>query len=266
MTDRNHSCVRETHFELLRVYGVDRGTRIWDSLNSANDRLLFARRHFQLLRKETRVAIKLDLDRSNTLESSNCEIDIEAEFSQSMHNIKMHVTDCIQHLHTIGDTLAFAIYFFIDKPDNKRFEKKDITLYRVRRWLEESSGLTSAHTFSALLRKLADNENYTYLVDLNNHAKHRSIVKPAVNRSEHEEISQEKLKDLLVFSQMEMSNPPSHLQNRRGTPVHSQRSILPFIESELVRILNIYGEIREEIERLVQLAPSRPAYMAAHEV
>jgi hypothetical protein len=269
MTDsEKHRTVRgvdEISLNLRRVYDADRATLIWSSLSSAYDRLLFAHHHLKLLRKVAKPAVEQGLGTFGCLVSLDNEEDTEALFSQSMHQIKMHVTDCIQHLHAIGDTVAFAIYFLIEIPEDKQLSRRDITLSALHRLLERNPVLPATAVFLALLKDLAINENYVYLVDLNNHAKHRSIVKPSVSIPFDREVSEEDHEDLLIFSTVEMSNPPPSLQNRSATPVHRQRPILSFIESELVRIWDIYGELRQEIEKQLRSAPSRAAYAAARE-
>jgi hypothetical protein len=246
--------VDEALQNLWRVHGVDRATLIWSSLSSAYDRLLFAYHHLKLLRKAAEPAVQRGLETFGFLEPLDNEEDSEALFSQSMHQIKMHVTDIIQHLHSVGDTAAFAIYFSIPVPVDRHLPKRDITLSAVRKLLERNPSLPGAAAYSELLRSLGDPTSYLYLADLNNHAKHRSIVKPSVSLPMDREVSEEDRNDLLIFSTVEMSKPPATLQNRGATPVHEQRPILPFIESELARIWNIYGEIRQEIGKQVRLA------------
>lgn len=255
----------EIRLNLQKVYGVDRGTLIFGSLSSAYDRLLFAHHHLKLLRKAAKPAVEQGLKTCGFLESLDNEEGTEALFSQSMHQIKMHVTDCIQHLHAIGDTVAFAIYFFIDVPEEKQLIKKNITLSAVHKLFERNSALPGTTVFSTKAKELAINENYAYLVDLNNHAKHRSIVKPSVSIPFDREVSEEEHEDLLIFSTVEMSSPPPSLQNRGATLVHAQRPILPFIESELTRIWGIYGEIRQEIEKEVRLAAPKAGCAAARQ-
>jgi hypothetical protein len=243
--------VDETQQNLRKVYGIDRAELIWNSLNSAYDRLLFARHHLLLLRKTAPSAVNQGLQAFGFLSAFDSEDDVGALFSQSMHQIKMHVTDCIQHMHAIGDTVAFIVYFFVQVPEKKPLEKKDITLSSVRKLLKNSLVLPDENVFLKQLSKLADEKSYSYLADLNNHAKHRSIVKPAVNLSDGE-VSEDEQTDLLIFPMVEINKPSASLQNCGAIPCHAQRPILPFIEAELARIWEIYGQIRREVEDQVR--------------
>ena len=269
MTDmeKPHSAggVDELWLNLRRVYDTDRATLVWSSLSSAYDRLLFAHHHLLLLRKLVLPAVKQGLEASGFRPPLIDEDNIEALFSQTMYQVKMHVTDCIQHMHAVGDTIAFAVHFFVEFPEGEQLKKKDITLLRVRKLLCNHSELPSAKNLLKLLDELATDKNCTYVSDLNNHAKHRSIVKPAISLASDEEMPDDELKNLLVFPLVEMSHPTSELQDRGATPCHGQRPILSLIETELARIWGLYGEMRQEIEKQVRLAASKAAHVAAGE-
>ena len=256
--------VDEILLDLRRVYGSDRAALVWSSLTSAYDRLLFARHHLQLLRKAALPAVRQGLETSGFLEMINNDDDVEALFSQSMHQIKMHVTDCIQHMHAVGDTIAFTVYFFVEVPKESQLKKKsDIDLISVRKLLKNCPALPGAEAFLVLLDQLAEKGDYAYLSDLNNHAKHRSIVGPAVSLPCDVEVPENEQKNLLIFPMVEMKCPPPSLQNRGATPCHAQRPITPFVEGELARIWDIYGQIRREVEDQIRIAPSSAAYAAA---
>ena len=77
------------------------------------------------------------------------------------------------------------------------------------------------------------------------------------------EVPENEQKNLLIFPMVEMKYPPPLLQNRGATPCHAQRPITPFVEGELARIWDIYGQIRREVEDQIRIAPSSAAYAAA---
>lgn len=267
MTDttmlHNVRSANDIGLNLHRIYGVDKATLILSSLNSAYDRLIFARRHLQLLQREIPRAVQQGLETFGFLNALNSDENSEAMFSHSMYQVKMHVTDCIQHLHAVGDTLAFAIYFFVEAPKNPQLKSKNITLCSIRKLLKARLACPGTANFSKLLEKLASHEDYIYLADLSNHAKHRSIVKPVFSLDQ--EMLKEKYEDPMIFSTLEMSKPPLPLQNGDVMHVHAPRQILPFIKSELARIWSIYGELRLEIEEQARRTPFTAAYVAANE-
>ena len=150
--------VDDTQQNLRKVYGIDRAELIWSSLNSAYDRLLFARHHLLLLRKTAPSAVNQGLQACGFLSAFESEDDVEALFSQSMYQIKMHVTDCIQHMHAIGDTVAFSVYFFIEIPKDKLLKKSRIDLFSVQKLLKDHPAIPNAGSFKKLLCDLSVHE------------------------------------------------------------------------------------------------------------
>ena len=257
----------ELNFEdLLRVFEIERATLVWNSLQSAYDRLLFARHHMCLLNRLAPNAVTQMLEATGyATEMKNGEVPDGQAASRSMHFAKMHVTDCVQHMHAVGDTIAYSIYFLLEVPPRQHIEKKYITQKAVKEILNRCPASVNANVFLQLLNKLADHSDHQYLRDLNNHAKHRSIVSPRVDLTPAFNGIEAVQRDLLIFPKVEMSYPPPELKNIGATPCHAHRAILPFIEAELQRTWSVYGDVRCEIKHQLNAAPSRIAQSAAHQ-
>lgn len=99
----------------------------------------------------------------------------EQAFQRNLIKIHAHTTACLQNLHSISDTLAYAIYLSLERnllP--KGLKLKEITLAKVAEEFNTHPELT---VFAAILKGLSTDENHEYLNALVNHGKHRSLVR-----------------------------------------------------------------------------------------
>lgn len=228
---------------IFKKFAVARAERIWNSLMSAYERLRFANHHLQLLKKPSLAYIESGVQLEGYVTVTQDEDSVYFQFNNSSYATKLHATDCIQHLHAFGDTLAFAVYFLSDLPDIEPFDsERAISLKLVKRRLEKNKNTL----FFPLLEKLMSGGDFTYVDDFNNFSKHRSLIKPVIAlepiwNGEGSFTDGEPNWALLKFPQVakvEQPKPKSHERNR--VHVHAPRPVVPFLEAELERTLEIF--------------------------
>lgn len=127
----------------------------------------------------------------------------ERAFQANLVKIHAHITACLQNLHSIFDTIAYAIYLSLGKNVHpKGLQLKDITLDKVAKELGANAELSA---FAATLSKLKNDTNPKYLDALVNHGKHRSLVKQVLwsdltgNRAETHDLKFESFEYKGVF-------------------------------------------------------------------
>lgn len=86
-----------------------------------------------------------------------------------------HLVACVQALHSIPDTLAYAVYFCFELKTPAR--ERDISVKSVKRELASNA---HAQFACEALASLTDGGRYGHIDALSNHAKHRSIVEDSV--------------------------------------------------------------------------------------
>lgn len=217
---------------------------ICNSLSSTHDRLLFAKHHFELLKEAVVAAIDSGLQIEGITPLAADEEHINVSYLQAMWKVRIHATDCIQHLHAIGDTLAFAVYHLSELPEkNPVTSMQDITLKEVVKRLPDQSAYTE------VLKQYAISDSYTYLEALNNHSKHRYITRPALDISSGMEIEDvtsnaASHEELIKFAAVDARKPSTPLPYSTAVRhVHFGNPITPFVRGELVRAWDAYAQV-----------------------
>jgi hypothetical protein len=88
--------------------------------------------------------------------------------------VRAHVSACVQNIHAIGDTMAFAIATSLgldigDKP----MQLSKITLRKIMNEKEMQLG-----SIACLLKEIENNKDFNHISAIVNHSKHQSIIQP----------------------------------------------------------------------------------------
>ena len=156
-------------------FGDSQAERLWDSLQSIHKRKYIAGYHFHEYKRLISEKLDPKLAVKHPLELMFAPDDDER---QSIHTLRLqvvaHVLACMQSMHALGDTLAFAIAYSLgfNQGDNGLQDSKigiDSVLQRL-----ESDVL--CHEIHRALRGIHTNSEFIYLADIVNHSKHRSVI------------------------------------------------------------------------------------------
>lgn len=145
------------------------------SLRSVSDRMHHARYHFhqvnapwsELLQKAENLR-----DRMRLLGWGASEEELDEQREEAIRRTA-NIVACVQALHAVPDTMAFALYHCLELtlPDDKY--ESDINVSLICKWLKDRSDLRA---FQEILQELTTGDTYMHLSALSNHAKHRSII------------------------------------------------------------------------------------------
>jgi hypothetical protein len=103
--------IEETRQHIARIYGRPQLLLARPSLRSVDDRLAYARIHYQDSRSLLKKYVKRRLTGKSLLMEVHHSEESEAEFNLFIRKIGAHVTVSVQSIHAIPDILAHAIYY-----------------------------------------------------------------------------------------------------------------------------------------------------------
>ena len=169
--------VKTTRELILSLYGKEHFLKANQSLNSALQRRDFAKFHYFEAFDRWEAHLE-DIKNEDPIEVVllTCEDEIANDRrAQRMDELAAHVHSCVHSLHTIPDTLAHALYYGLALNLSSPLKERKITASSVAKKLDEDSALTK---LSDMFQSIYTSGDFTYIDALNNHGKHRSMVRP----------------------------------------------------------------------------------------
>jgi len=149
--------------------------RVWSALQSIYKRQHIAAYHFHEYKRLLKERLDPQLEVKRPLELI---LSPEDDEGQSIHTIQLHVLAhviaCMQSLHALGDTLAYAIALSLGIDCGpKPLPESKITVGSVLARIEQEPRWSQLH---GALRELQANADFELLTAVVNHSKHRSII------------------------------------------------------------------------------------------
>lgn len=145
------------------------------SLTSVIDRLDHARYHYGQITRPwadllTRAQCSEELWRMLGFGATRDELEVLA---QDRIARSANIVACTQALHSIPDTLAFAVFNCLEMPFPRGKSIDDVSVSSVSSWLKYHP---EGRRFRSVFGELTGAPAYRHLAALSNHAKHRSII------------------------------------------------------------------------------------------
>lgn len=170
--------MQETRELIADLYGKDQMLLARESLNSVVDRRDFAHFHFHEAMDRWEQHLIDIKDCNPVVVALGCGIEeIDNRRAQRMDELAAHVQACVHSLHTIPDIMAHALYYSLALDSISPLKERDIAAKKVTKKL---IGDTSLQQLKDLFESMYSSGNFDYLDALNNHGKHRSIVRTAI--------------------------------------------------------------------------------------
>lgn len=169
--------LKETRELILRLHGKEQFLKANQSLNSALQRRDFARFHYFEAFDRWRAHLE-DIKHEDPIEVVlACADEIANERrAQRMDELAAHVHSCVHSLHAIPDTMAHALYYGMALNLSSPLKERQITATSIAKLLDADSSLTE---LSRLFQSIYTGGDFAYINALNNHGKHRSMVRPS---------------------------------------------------------------------------------------
>ncbi|MFA6015456.1 MAG: hypothetical protein WC742_10350 [Gallionellaceae bacterium] len=228
----------ETRELVVFCYGKAQAELAYQSMNSTIDRQEYARYHYHNAKNLFDAYVgKLH----SPIDFMKSSFEGSEEQNRCIWEIGANVTACVQSLHAIADTFAYAMYHALGyKLKQSPLAERKINIYSVMRALQQT------HEHQSLLQEMAllvTGDDYIYLDALSNHSKHRSLIRPGLWADlkgkkpdpytlEFEEFSYDKKpyprRSILLFLQSEL--------DRQSLRIHEAGNVLNFVlKSESLR-------------------------------
>lgn len=149
--------------------------KLSSALQSIYKRKYIAGYHFHEYKRLLREKLDPRLETKHPLELIlAAEIDDRQFFHTLQLQVAAHVLACMQSMHALGDTLAYAIAFSLGMNLGKgRLEESKISLAAVASRLNYDPRYADLHSS---LNPILVNVDYTYLADAVNQSKHRGLI------------------------------------------------------------------------------------------
>lgn len=240
MDDQNISS-EALRTDLVKEFGVDEGTRIYQSLMSCTDRLTYAQIRLRDLR---RVIEDQVVPHFEAWQATYFVNEPEGAFNQSQWRIRMLGTEAVQHLHSVFDPLACAIYWFNVPKTERKLPPREVTFNKVRKCAEVSL------SYRELMAVLSSTESFFHLAALSNSAKHSRIVRSSFyfEQDEKPSISAE---EAIRFESCEGPNPLKTNHKQTALYRFPETSIPIYLEHEIRRLIPVFnalvGHIRSDL-------------------
>lgn len=177
MSDKLIWNILATKEAVFKLYGKSQMLMVAQSLDSVVQRRDFAHFHYHEAMDRWKIHLD-DLKNEHPIEivfRSDNE-DVDDERAGRMHEVAAHVHACIHSLHTIPDIMAHAVYYGIGLNLPTALRERDITAKKVARILMPDLALSK---LSNIFQSIYTFGDFAYIDALNNHGKHRSIIRPA---------------------------------------------------------------------------------------
>ncbi len=227
--------------DLIKEFGVDEGTRIYQSLMSCTDRLTYA----QIRLRDLRAVIEEEVvPHFESWQATYSVDEPEGVFNQSQWKIRMLATEAVQHLHGIFDPLACAIYWFNVPATERSLPHRELTFYKVRNCAAVSL------SYRELMTVLSSNESFFHLAALSNSAKHSRIVRSTFC---HERDGKPSIcvDEAILFESCEGPNPFNTDRKKAALHRFPETSISIYLEQEIQRVIPVFnalvGRVRTDL-------------------
>jgi len=172
MADDSPWDLKRLRDDVRSVYGSDRCQIVERSLTSMDQRLEFARYHYQ---EQKRILSQFASPEASPIHHVILALGGRGEeghqFRKALKHAMAHVVACVSSMHAVADTLSFAIYHILamDLDPQSQLTERQINVHSVAK---RASDLAVRQ----LLIELTENDGFRYLNALANHSKHRAIV------------------------------------------------------------------------------------------
>lgn len=206
----------ETKYLVEFNFGKAQAELAYRSMNSAIDRQEYARYHYHNAKNLFDAYVGEFYSPIDFMKSS---FEGGEEESRCILEVGANVTACVQSLHAIADTFAFATYHALGynlKPSP--LSERGININSVQCELQKTQEHQSLVQGLALL---VLGEDYAYFHALTNHSKHRSLIRTGM----WADLTVKKKKPYTLEFQ-------EFIYDKKTYP---SRSILPFLQSEFNR-------------------------------
>jgi hypothetical protein len=167
--------VKTTRELILHMYGKEQFLKANQSLISALQRKDFARFHYfeAAHRWKAQLDDVRDLDPIEVVLDCGDDNAVETR-AQRMDELAAHVHACVHSLHTIPDTMAHALYYGLALNIGSCLKERQISAATVAKKL----GNVGSHTkLLGFFQSIYLNGDFPFIEALNNHGKHRSLVR-----------------------------------------------------------------------------------------
>lgn len=167
--------VKSTRELILDMYGREQFLLANQSLNSALQRKDFARFHYFEAVDRWRAQLDdiRDIDPIEVVMACGDDSDVERR-AQRMDELAAHVHACVHSLHTIPDTMAHALYYGLALNIGSTLKERQISAATVAKKL----GNVGSHTkLLGFFQSIYLSGDFPFIEALNNHGKHRSLVR-----------------------------------------------------------------------------------------
>ncbi|AIL10457.1 hypothetical protein U0039_06570 [Stenotrophomonas maltophilia] len=163
----------ETRGQVERIFGRDQLEKVRSCLQALNERIYFSEYHY----RQANYFIKKPMEGRTSDEAMLVFLgvfdeDDEPGAWEHFRFSHAHAFACVQNLHSLPDHLAYFAYWALgmDLDEKTRIQRlRDITRKEVNRRLPEP--------LKEVYSQLVADESFVYIDDLNNHSKHRSLIK-----------------------------------------------------------------------------------------
>lgn len=170
----------DTRTMVHRYFGAQQAELLRPTLNSLHDRQFFAGYHFHEYKRLLAEAIDSRLGEVHVLQLMLPlnEESFGAYFTMQKR-VAAHVLACVQSLHALGDTLAYAVALACGLNLSPHcVPERKISLRLVADKLQQTPGLASV---GDVLGNIASNNLFTHLAAISNHSKHRGVIEPRIH-------------------------------------------------------------------------------------
>jgi hypothetical protein len=176
MTESPTWDVKATRELIDKLYGNKQSLIARQSINSVLQRRDFARFHYfeAFERWDEHLEDIKDESPINIVLACADEITNEKR-ANLMEELAAHVHSCVHSLHTIPDIMGHALYYGLALDSNSPLSERRITAKSVAKILVLDESLTK---LGELLESIYLEGSFNYIDALNNHGKHRSIIRP----------------------------------------------------------------------------------------
>mgnify|MGYP003612554568 CR=1 FL=1 len=232
--------------ELLRVFNTARAEDVSSSVMSIVNRLQYAGLHLKEVKRHAKVAVETGLMFSDEDSEPMSDEDEDArlqQFHRSMFHLGKHVIECVQHLHAIADTMAYALYHLVDL--TQHLKSSDVYSHKLLKYPEQLGA------FETSLKTLVDCERFGYLRDFNNQAKHKGLPRPKLLNSSEERDPIHRL----FFGPIAQIHEAAHRQGVRY--IHPNIPVVSFLKDEIKRMAEVHNEFVTKLMAHVLALPSR---------
>ncbi|TAA41484.1 hypothetical protein [Pseudoxanthomonas winnipegensis] len=165
--------IQETRQQVERVFGHDQREQVRPCLQTLNERVYFSEYHYRQAHHfiskpmEGRTG-----DEAMAVFSGAFDEGEEPGAWEHLRFAHAHAFACVQNLHSLADHLAYFAYWALgmNLDEKTRIPKLgDITRQEVKKRLPTS--------LNQVYGQLVEDESFLYIDALNNHSKHRSLIR-----------------------------------------------------------------------------------------